>query len=66
MIEFDNPRLIKFDALGRQASFHYADDSGKEWSQAKTLEAQARALFEQNPDLQDQMREMARGFLWTL
>ena len=59
-------RIEEFDTLGRQASFHYADDRGKEWSQAKTLEAQARALFDQHPDLQKQMRELARGFLWTL
>ena len=58
--------LEEFEHLGISASFHFADDSCKEWGTARKQEAKAIALFRDNPELQDEMREIAKGFLWTL
>ena len=62
----DESTLEEFKRLGDSASFHFADDSCKEWPKARTQEAKALALFRANPHLQDDMREIARGFLWSL
>ena len=56
----------EFERLGKQASFHYAAEGTGEWRLGSNLEQKARALFKQNPALQDEMREIAKGFLWTL
>ena len=56
----------EFKKLGMSASYHYADDSGKEWRLADSDKKQALELFDNNPDLQDEMRTAARGFLWSL
>jgi hypothetical protein len=61
-----NDILNTFNDKGRQASFHYADDSGKEWGHAKRLETDCRRLFAEHPELQDEMTKIAKGFLWTL
>ena len=66
MNDLDESTLEEFKSLGNSASFHYADDSCKEWPQARTQEAKALALFRDNPHLQDDMREIAKGFLWSL
>lgn len=58
--------LKEFKRLGEKASFHYADDSCKEWDLASSAESQALHLFDNNSHLQDEMREIARGFLWSL
>ena len=59
--------LVAFEDLGNQASFHYADDTASgEWRLGSTLEAKARILFDENPKLRDEMRKIAKGFLWTL
>lgn len=61
-----NSILTEFNELGRLASFHYADDSGREWTQADAAKRQALALFDAHPELQAEMREIAKPFLWSL
>lgn len=62
----DKEKLEAFDKHGRSASYHYADDTGKEWGTAKIEERKARNLFADNPDLQEDMKELATKFLWSL
>ena len=62
-----NEILTKFDDWGRQASFHYADDTASgEWRLGSNLEARCLKLFDENPELQPEMRKLAKSFLWTL
>ena len=56
----------EFKKLGMSASYHYADDSGIEWGHANLDKAKALKLFDDNPDLQDEMRVASRDFLWSL
>ena len=58
--------LEKFTQLGQQASYHYAADRTSEWRLGTPLEREAIAMFDANPELQAQMREVAKGFLWSL
>jgi hypothetical protein len=58
--------LKEFTDLGMSASFHYADDSGKEWTLANDQKRKAEQLYIQNPDLRPRMEEIAFGFLWSL
>ena len=58
--------LEQFKDLGISASFHFADDSGKEWNIAHREQGIALALYRDNPALQDDMRKIAKGFLWSL
>lgn len=56
-----------FERLGKKASYHYADDSGKEWGTGNTYRDQALTLFDAHPDLQPAMRKLAATeFLWSL
>lgn len=58
--------LQQFEDLGNTASFHFADDSGREWDAAWKAKRAAELLFQQHPDLQDEMITIAKRFLWTL
>jgi hypothetical protein len=58
--------LEKFREDGMQASFHYADDSCKEWGNANRLERECLKVFDNNPELQDEMRVIAESFIWKL
>ena len=59
--------LEEFKYYGMSASFHYADDTHSgEWRKGSHYEAKAMALFRAHPELQPEMREIAKGFLWTL
>jgi hypothetical protein len=59
--------LEQFKKHGDMASFHYADDSASgEWRLGHAEEQKALELFDANPELQNEMREIAKGFLWTL
>ena len=58
--------LEDFKRLGDKASFHFADDSTKEWGLAKVSERSATDLFDAHPELQDEMKEIAKRFLWKL
>lgn len=61
-----NDVLTEFKRLGAKASFHYADDSCKEWDLAYGAEREALRLYDEHPELEDEMREIAGGFLWSL
>jgi hypothetical protein len=58
--------LRLFDSLGRSASYHYADDSTKEWSQGDVDMFAAMNLYIGHPDLREEMQKIAKGFLWSL
>jgi len=58
--------LIEFQRHASRASYHYADDSCKEWGLAKQEKDAAIKLFDDNPSMQNEMREMASGELWSL
>ena len=58
--------LEEFKMHGMKASYHYADDSGREWHLASREKSAALDLFDANPELQDKMREISHGFLWSL
>ena len=59
--------LEKFEQLGNKASFYYADDTASgEWVLGHTAELAATKLYVDNPELQNVMRQMAKGFLWKL
>lgn len=58
--------LIKFKRHASSASFHYADDSCKEWGLAKQDKNDALKIFDENPELQNEMREIAKDELWSL
>jgi len=61
-----NDILIKFKQHASRASYHYADDSCKEWGSAKQEKDAALKLFDDNPSMQNEMRGMASGELWSL
>jgi len=63
---YDSLILAKFEELGNRASFHYADDSCKEWDLARNIRDEAEALFIQHPELREEMLKISKGFLWTL
>ncbi len=56
--------IEQFKKHGNQASYHYADDSCREWGLADAEKRKALAVFDANPDEREQMRAVARGFLW--
>ncbi len=55
-----------FQQHGSNASFHYADDTCREWGAAHREKNKALEIFDNNPKLQAEMREIAKGFLWSL
>ena len=57
--------LEEFDKLGKRISFHYADDSGKEWRIARSLKPKVYELYRAHPELQEEMNGLAKGWLWT-
>ena len=50
--------------LAGKASFHYADDSCKEWHLADDAKQAALKIFDAHPELHDKMR--ANTELWSL
>ena len=58
--------LEQFEELGNRASFHFADDSGREFDSGFARQREAEALFVQHPELREEMTKIARKFLWTL
>jgi hypothetical protein len=62
----NNQTMNEFYELGMRASYHFADDSGKEWPQAQMAQNQALKLYKENPHLQERMQLLAKGFLWNL
>lgn len=57
--------LEKFKAHGNRASFHHASDYGNEHRLAYSEESAAMDLYQANPELRDQMRGIAKAFLWA-
>jgi hypothetical protein len=55
--------LAEFTEAGRTASYHYADDSCKEWDLGFKHSQKCKALWDAHPELHDQMRVIKRGFL---
>ena len=60
--------LEDFKTFGMRASFHYADDTASgEWRLGAAEEAKALYIFDGcPPEYQAKMREIAKGFLWSL
>ena len=56
----------EFKRLANLASFHYADDSCKEWGQAAERKNEALAIFDAHPELETELRHAAIGELWNL
>ena len=56
--------LDEFKRLGNIASYHYADDTSREWAMGAKYKADALALFDANPELQAEMRQCR--FLWSI
>lgn len=61
----DLPSLAQFAKEGRDASYHYADDSGKEWQQGALARDRAIAIWQKNKHLTEKMLYLARDFLWS-
>ena len=57
--------IEQFLKHGNSASFHYADDSGREWAAARLDEYEAMQLYMDNPDMQEEMEKQA-SFLWSI
>jgi len=57
--------LEQFKELGMSASFHFADDTGSEWDLAYNDCNKAMEIYKKNPELQNEMREIAKKFLWS-
>jgi len=57
--------LEEFKKHASAASFHYADDSGKEWGSARKRKDQAMQLYRDNPELRADMREIGKKQLWA-
>lgn len=59
--------VSRFTELGLRASYHLADDSGRESGRGYDLKHQALAVFDAAPpEQQREMRRIACGFLWSL
>ncbi len=67
MSKSDAALLAEYKEHALNASFHYADDSAKEWGMGDKAKAKAMAVYDENPHLQQQIREQAgRNQLWSL
>ena len=53
-----------FEKAASQASFHYADDSTKEWGAARKCKGECLRLYVENPELRDRFREFMKSQLW--
>ena len=57
--------IDEFNKWARKASFHYADDTTKEWHLGDEAKRKALKIFDENPELQGEIRENFRE-LWSL
>lgn len=58
--------LEQFEKHASSASFHYADDTCKEWDLADREKAAAMELYSQHPELRDEMRVIINKQLWRI
>ena len=56
--------MTEYLRLAGKASFHYADDSCKEWDLGNDAKQAALKIFDAHPELHEQMR--ANRELWSL
>lgn len=56
--------LKEFEEAGNQASFHLACDYGNEWRLAKQHQETCYRLYKDNPELNEEMKALAKDFLW--
>lgn len=57
--------ITKFKDHGFEASYHFASDHG-DWKPGFQAMYKALDLYDKNPDLQERMRDVSKGFLWSL
>lgn len=60
-----NDTLTEFERLGNRASVIFSKPLD-DWTMAYSCKNRAMELYHANPELQDRMREIAKGFLWSL
>ena len=58
--------LENFKTYGIDASYHYADDSGQEWKFAYPLVDKCVKLVKGHPELHEEMREIAKRFIFSI
>lgn len=58
--------LEEFKKAGLDASFHYADDTGKEWHLAYPLVDKCMKLAKEHPELHTEMAEIAKHFIFAM
>lgn len=58
--------LEEFKKAGLDASYHYADDTGKEWHLAYPLVDKCMKLAKEYPELHEEMAEIAKHFIFLM
>ena len=58
--------INEFAHEGMTASYHYADDTGKEWKYGDACKERALALAKAHPELLSRFREISKKFLWAM
>jgi hypothetical protein len=58
--------LEDFEKAGSWASYHYADEYTEEWKKGDEEKAKALKIFDDNPELEVEMRQIAINFLWSI
>lgn len=61
-----NDILEKFKHHATKASYHYADDSGKEWKMADKERNKAKEIYNAYPELHTDMRLIMNDQLWRI
>lgn len=61
----ENP-IEEFKKYANAASFHYADDSCKEWDEASRCENKAMQIYYANPEHQKEMASIGKSQLWGM
>ena len=54
-----------FKHYGLRASYHYADDSTKEWRYGAMAKDKAYKIAAAYPQCEEQFKEVAQNFLWS-
>lgn len=62
-----DPKLEEFERLGMKASYHFADDTCKEWDQGNAAKQAAMKLYYAGTEEEKvQMLLVSKKFLWSL